>query len=117
MITKLTSDKYSLDEMFKFIRNTYKIDELSKVTYDDIVRVYGDPSILHCENDESDGKIQVEWVFEVNQKPFTIYDLKTYDVDFTMEKLKNWSIGSLSEDEEVVNQLKKRLKKPKSDSF
>ena len=111
MITKLTMDNYSLDEMFKFIRNTYKIDELSKVTYDDIVSVYGEPSILHCDNDESDGKIQVEWVFEVNQKPFTIYDWKTFDVDFTMRKLKIWSIGGLSEDEEVVKQLKKSLKR------
>lgn len=109
MTTKLSKEEFSLEQMIEFIQGSYKIGELTNVTYTDIVRVYGEPSILHYENDEIDGKIQVEWIFQYDSKPFTIYDWKTYDVEYTMETLKTWSIGGLSEDEEFVEYIRNSL--------
>ena len=109
MTTKLTKEEFSFEQMIEFIQRTHKIGELTNVTYTDIVRVYGEPSILHYENDKTDGKIQVEWIFQYDSKPFTIYDWKTYDLESTMESLKTWSIGGLSEDEEFINSLKNSL--------
>lgn len=109
MITKLSRSDYSLKQMFDFIRGTHKIGELSNVTYKNLNKAFGEPSILHFENAKSDKKIQVEWIFEYNSKHFTIYDWKTFDTDYTLEKLKRWSIGGSSEDKDFVKAVKSRL--------
>ena len=97
-IYKLSEYDFTVPQMYNFVTGTHKIASLERVTYDDLVRLYGEPSILHYRDPDSDGKIQVEWVFEFLGQPYTIYDWKTYDRDYTLQELTTWSIGGQSRD-------------------
>ena len=64
---------------------------LHNTQYSDLIEAFGEPTF----NQESgDGKIQFEWVFEFNGDIFTIYDWKTWDVEYTINELTTWNIGS-----------------------
>lgn len=107
-IWKMSPSGESLNSIYRFTTGTFKINSLQSVTYDDIVRVFGTPSI----NEESgDGKIQVEWVFTFEGKPFTIYDWKTFDRDYTLQELTTWSIGGKERDSEFIEALSELLPK------
>ena len=110
---KLTEFDYTLDELFKFITGTYKIATLQNATYDDIVRYFGEPSIYYNTMNTRDGKVHVEWIFEYNGQPFTIYDWKTFDRDYTLQQLDRWSIGGKQPDPEFFNALQNEFS-PKS---
>lgn len=79
-----------LDNLYIYATGTYKIGQLIGITYDDLVRNFGVPSINEA---SGDNKVQVEWVFEFDGKPYTIYDWKTFDRDYTLQELDRWSIG------------------------
>ena len=64
-----------------------------KVTYDELVGVLGEPTFPE---ESGDSKVQVEWVVEYCGELFTIYDWKTYDRDYTINKLDNFHIGGKS---------------------
>jgi len=102
---KLTEFDYTLDELFKFITGTYKIATLHGATYDDIVRHFGEPSIYYNTMNTSDGKVHVEWVFEYRGNPFTIYDWKTFNRDYTLQELDRWSIGGNGLDNQFFDAL------------
>ena len=38
-------------------------------------------------------KVQCEWIFNVNGDIFTLYDWKTYSLDYTLKELTVWSVG------------------------
>ena len=97
-IYKLSDIDFTVPQIYNFINGTHKIASLERVTYDDLVRLYGEPSILHYRDPDTDGKIQVEWVFEFLGNPYTIYDWKTFDRDYTLQELNRWSIGGRGKD-------------------
>jgi len=66
-------------------------DYLTGVTYAQLVKTFGQP--LYSPQDSGDGKVQFEWVFLHNGEVFTLYDWKTYDIEYTINELKRWNIG------------------------
>jgi len=88
------------------INGTYKVGSLDGVTYSDILRVLGEPTF----NDESpDGKVQVEWVVAHKADVFTVYDWKTYDLDYTLNGLTSWSVGGKSDPTDFIREFRKQL--------
>ena len=88
------------------INGTYKVGSLNDVSYSDILRVLGEPTF----NDESsDGKIQVEWVVAHKADVFTVYDWKTYDLDYTLNGLTTWSVGGKTDPTDFIREFHKQL--------
>jgi len=112
-IYKLSDTDFTVPQIYNFINGTHKIASLERVTYDDLVRLYGEPSILHYRDPDTGGKIQVEWVFEFLCQPYTIYDWKTFDRDYTLQELTTWSIGGQSRDLRFLERLQNEFA-PKS---
>ena len=102
-IWKMSPTTDSLDSIYRFTTGTFKIGKLESVSYDQIVAEFGEPSI---NVPSGDGKIQVEWVFVFDGKPFTIYDWKTFDRDYTVNHLQSWSIGGKEKDSEFFEELR-----------
>lgn len=69
---------------------TYKVGELNRVRYSDLVAMLGEPTFDEASGDQ---KVQKEWVLKFKGDIFTIYDWKTYDEYYTMNELDSWSIG------------------------
>ena len=65
---------------------------LNNVTYQELVDALGLPTFNEPSGDD---KTQVEWVLDFNGNVFTIYDWKTYDREYTENKLTRWNIGSI----------------------
>lgn len=104
MFTKLNDDQ----DVFKYTNGTSFKDSLKNVTFHKLVEVLGSPTF---EEPSGDDKIQKEWVF-VDQKGngFTLYDWKTYDEDYTVNKLTEWNIGSRVNADHFLMWLEQRLK-------
>lgn len=102
-IWKMSPTTDSLDTIYKFTTGTFKIGKLESVSYDQIVAEFGEPSINVPSGDD---KIQVEWVFVFDGKPFTIYDWKTFDRNYTVNHLQSWSIGGKEKDSEFFEELR-----------
>lgn len=64
-------------------------------TYSELIKTFGDPAFLP--EDSGDGKVNFEWIFEFDGEIFTIYDWKTYDVEYTMNTLGVWHVGGKSD--------------------
>jgi len=63
------------------------------VKYSELIRAIGQPTFVE---ESGDGKIQFEWVVNFNGDTYTIYDWKTYDVEYTINELDTWNIGGHS---------------------
>jgi hypothetical protein len=61
-----------------------------KCTYQDLVKVLGEPTYPE---ESGDSKVQKEWVVEHDGEIFTIYDWKTYDPEYTMTELDEFNVG------------------------
>lgn len=73
---------------------------LENASYEDIVRVFGQPDPDTAET--CDGKIRAEWIGRILGMIFTIYDYKD---DRPLDKLREWHIGGKEEAVvELVNQ-------------
>jgi hypothetical protein len=70
---------------------THLQDYINGVTYAQLVKAFGQP--LYGPEDSGDGKVQFEWVFKHNGNVFTLYDWKTYDMEYTINELTRWNIG------------------------
>lgn len=79
-----------------------------KATYNDLVRVLGEPTYSEP---SGDNKVQKEWVVEFYNKVFTIYDWKTFDVDETMNYLDVFNVGGHTSAEKFISSLEKKIKK------
>jgi len=64
---------------------------LHNTTYAQLVEAFGQPTFNP--EDSGDGKVNFKWVFEFNGEVFTLYDWKTYDVQYTINELTTWNIG------------------------
>lgn len=81
---------------------------INGVTYTQLVEEFGHP--LYGPEDSGDGKIQFEWVFKHNGNVFTLYDWKTYDLDYTITELTRWNIGGKSSAMEFIEDIENILK-------
>ena len=88
------------------VYNTYKVGSLDGVTYSDILRVLGEPTF---NEESSDGKTQVEWVVAHKADVFTVYDWKTYDLDYTLNNLKSWSVGGKTDPTDFIKEFRRQL--------
>ena len=68
---------------------TFKIGDLKGIYYLDLVKKLGVPTVTGS----GDDKVQYEWIMKFDGEIFTIYDWKTYDVEYTEYELDTWSIG------------------------
>jgi hypothetical protein len=84
----------------------YKVDSLEGVRYTELVECLGEPTWDYPSGDD---KVQKEWVVKFGDEQFTIYDWKTYDVEYTMTQLKVWSIGGTSSGLEFRDALLRKL--------
>lgn len=89
---------------------TSKQTVLENVNYNELVKLLGNPTFSIQSLDE---KIQVEWVMRINGHTVTIYDYKTYDREYTINKLRVWSVGGddWGTCDELVNMIHKNLNK------
>lgn len=85
-------------------------DRLVGFNYKQLVAAFGEPTFP---NPSGDGKVQKEWVFqrESDGAVFTLYDWKTYDVNYTTTMLQTWNVGSKVYAGEFVTDLMVQLKK------
>lgn len=86
-----------MNEISKYIttsnistNGSFKIGMLDDMTYLDITRRVGPPTNFFGEDAH---KVQCEWIFNVNGDIFTLYDWKTYSLDYTLKELTVWSVG------------------------
>lgn len=63
---------------------------LQDMTYNQLVEIFGEPTFDEPSGDE---KIQREWVIQHDGVYFTIYDWKTYDLEYTMNSLTCFNVG------------------------
>lgn len=81
--------------------------KISGYTYSALVNALGDPTYS---TPSGDNKVQKEWVFkDKNGNGFTIYDWKTYNVEYTTSALANWNIGSKVDVSNFIEWLKSKL--------
>ena len=85
------------------------------VTYLELIEIFEEPT-LGLSGDE---KCQMEWVIEItddegNTGQFTIYDWKTYDLNYTKSKLQTWNIGGLSSPN-ILQEYIREYRKPKQE--
>ena len=97
-------------EVVKLISGTSLKERLVGFNYKQLIAAFGEPTF---DSPSDDGKVNKEWVFKRKSDGavFTLYDWKTYDVDYTMTLLQNWNIGSKVYAGEFVNDLIVQLKK------
>lgn len=103
---------FSVDDMY-FVNGTHLIGHM-KATYDDIVKVLGEPSFTQQCTEE---KVNVEWVIraeyinvfgEEDTTPITIYNWKDYDGgrECRSGDVYQWHIGGLKRDAlELVQEI------------
>ena len=75
-------------------------------TYQDLVRVLGEPTHPEASGDD---KVQKEWVVEYNGEVFTVYDWKTYDEEYTMNELDEFHIGGRTDAYDFFLELKEMI--------
>jgi len=87
-VLEIIKDK---EEASYMTSGTHLQDHLYGVTYAQLVKAFGQP--LYGPEDSGDGKVQFEWIFKHNGEVFTLYDWKTYDMEYTINELTTWNIG------------------------
>lgn len=101
MYTKLYADEVSSEI------NGTSLSGNIYTTYSELVNALGDPTYS---TPSGDNKVQKEWVFkDKNGNGFTIYDWKTYDVEYTTSALATWNIGSKVDVSNFIEWLKSKL--------
>ena len=85
----------------------HKVGDLANVSYRELIEVFGEPT--YNPEDSGDGKVNYEWVILHDDKMFTIYDWKTYDVDYTECELDTWSIGGNDNPSEFKKLVYKKI--------
>ena len=77
------------------------------VTYKQLVETLGEPTFDDASGDD---KVQKEWVVEFEGNIYTVYDWKTYDVDYTMNELNEFNVGSKVNARKFIESLTKEIK-------
>jgi len=77
-----------------FVSGTSFKGYLHNTRYSDLVEAFGEPT--WGPDDCGDGKVHFEWNFDFDGEVFTLYDWKTYDIEYTINELTTWNIGGKS---------------------
>ena len=105
-LRQMTKEQFMVFENSTYVANgTYKIDDLDGLYFKDLVAKLGEPTVIGSDDD----KVQYEWIMEFEGEIFTIYDWKTYDVDYTEQELTTWSIGGNDNSATIVNEFKEYI--------
>lgn len=75
-------------------------------TYNQLIKTLGEPTF---DTPSGDNKVQKEWVVEFEENIYTVYDWKTYDVDYTMNLLNEFNVGSKVNAEKFIESLTKEI--------
>jgi hypothetical protein len=73
-----------------------------KITYPKLIKLFGEPTYPE---ESGDSKVQKEWVVEYKGEVFTIYDWKTFDVEYTMNELDEFNVGGKTYAGEFIQAL------------
>ena len=76
-------------------------------SYPQLVRALGEPTF---DKPSGDNKTQKEWIVQFKGNIFTIYDWKTFDVEYTMNNLNKFNVGSKVSALEFIDALENKLK-------
>lgn len=83
--------KVSTDDAYLYDTNGFsKVDTLRGVTYFELVRALGNPTESFLEEGD---KSTCNWIITFGDRVYTIYDWKTYDIEYTISELNTWMIG------------------------
>ncbi len=82
------------------VSGTHKVGSLMNISYNSLTNILGEPTWLG-EVDVED-KVCVEWVIKYGDSIYTIYDWKTYSLEYTQNELKTWSIGGKDSASELL---------------
>jgi len=85
---------------------TYLVGKIVGYTYTDLVNLMGEPTLPEPSGDE---KVQKEWVIVDGDNVFTIYDWKTYDVEYTITENTQWNVGGKTYAGEFIDKLESKL--------
>ena len=77
------------------------------VTYPQLIEILGEPT---HNTPSGDRKVQKEWVVEFKGNVFAIYDWKTFDEDYTMNKLNKFNVGSKGSATDFIEILENKIK-------
>lgn len=75
-------------------------------TYSQLVAVLGEPTFTEP---SGDGKTQKEWVVSYKGNVFTIYDWKTFDVNYTMNELDRFNVGGHVTAYDFIDELESKI--------
>ena len=101
---KILQDKKQAQELTHMTSFSTRING---VTYYDLVEALGKP--LYNPEDSGDGKVNFEWVILFEGNVFTIYDWKTYDVEYTMNELDRFNVGGKTSAYDFIDYLEGRF--------
>lgn len=96
----------NVQKALQLIGGTYLVGKLVGYTYSELVALMGEPTFAE---ESGDGKVQKEWIVIDGDNVFTIYDWKTYDVEYTMNELTMWNIGGKTSAYEFIDKLEAKL--------
>ena len=92
---------------FKMVIGT-SLSGYVKATYNQLVSVLGEPT---CPEPSGDNKVQKEWVVKYKGNYYTVYDWKTYDVNYTTTQLDEFHVGSKGYASDFINELQNKINK------
>lgn len=96
----------SKEKALGLIGGTYLVGKLVGYTYSELVDLMGEPTFSE---ESGDSKIQKEWVVVDGDNVFTIYDWKTYDVEYTITENTIWNVGGKKLAYEFIGKLESKL--------
>jgi hypothetical protein len=99
--------KLNKAEADKKLHGSHKVAKLYGYNFLQLLYTLGIPT--YYPEDSGDGKVQYEWVFEYEDKYFTIYDWKTFNKEYTEKQCVEWSIGGKSDATNFINVLEGML--------
>ena len=89
-LRQMTKEQFQVFDTYDDkVNGTFKIGSLDGLYFKNLTAKLGNPSVVGS----GDDKVQYEWIMEFEGEIFTIYDWKTYDQEYTEQKLTIWSIG------------------------
>lgn len=78
-----------------------------QITYPQLISILGEPTYSE---ESGDNKVQKEWVVEYKGNVFTIYDWKTFDVEYTMNELDQFNVGGKTNANDFIEALSDKNK-------
>lgn len=98
---------YDLEQADQVSNGTFNVGTIQGLNYNQLVAILGEPTY----NEETgDGKVQIEWVVEFEDKFFTIYDWKTYDREYTINENTTWNVGGMSGSFDFIQAIESQIK-------